>query len=256
MKQRISVLCAVRDDAAIRRLMCSSKDADRCIFRIAGSGTQALRAARECAPDVLITDAVLSGCDGLALIDRLKEMLGSRMPRVIGGSMMAFSDAAFRRRGVKQVVDVPWDAAQLETALNEVIHEIDTAVEWEQLYDAHHRACMLLSQLGMRSELHGYAYLSWAAALAVGNESRLYALGERIYTPIAEKYATTPQSVERLIRHALESTIDSAKTETLYVFFGNSIDPARGKPTNAQMIGMLAQRVRVEERQGMTWIIE
>ena len=39
--------------------------------------------------------------------------------------------------------------------------------------------------------------------------------------------------------------MDNAKAEELYAFFGNTIDPARGKPTNAQMIGMLAQKVRV-----------
>ena len=88
-------------------------------------------------------------------------------------------------------------------------------------------------------------FLPGRTVLVIQSQSRLYALGERIYLPIAEKYATTPQNVERLIRHALESTIDSAKADTLYAFFGNSIDPSRGKPTNAQMIGMLSQRLRV-----------
>ena len=245
MKQRISVLCAVRDDGIIRELMCRKGEAERCSFRVVSSGTQALHAVQEYTPDVLITDAVLSGCDGLALIDRLGQSLGKRMPRVIGGSMMTFSDKAFKRRGVERVVRVPWETEQLEAALSDVISEIDTAVDWEKALEGYRCACEMLEQLGMRRRLHGFEYLSWAAALVANNEFRLYALGERLYTPIAEKYATTPQNVERLIRHALESTIDSAKAETLYAFFGNSIDPARGKPTNAQMIGMLAQRLRV-----------
>ena len=248
MKQRISVLCAVRDDGIIRKLMCTKENSERCTFRIVSSGTQALHAVREYTPDVLITDAVLSGCDGLALIDRMGQSLGNRMPRVIGGSMMTFSDKAFRRRGVERVVRVPWEGEQLEAALNDVINEIDTMVDWERAYEGHRSASSLLEQLGMRRGLHGFEYLSWAAALAANKESRLYAIGERIYLPIAEKYATTPQNVERLIRHALESTIDSAKAETLYAFFGNSIDPSRGKPTNAQMIGMLAQKVRIMEK--------
>lgn len=248
MKQKIDVLCAVRDDAAIRRMIPAMENAQRCTFRIVSSGTQALRAAQQYAPDVLIADAVLSGCDGLALVDRLAWMLGSRMPRVIGGSMMAFSDAAFRRRGVARVVRVPWETAQLAEALHDVIEEIDSRVDWEKACDGCRQAGMLLNQLGMRSALRGYTYLSWAAALASNNESRLYALGERIYTPIAEKYETTPQNVEWLIRHALESTMDSARAEALYAFFGNTIDPTRGKPTNAQMIGMLAQKVRVGEK--------
>jgi len=248
MKQMISILCAVREDSALRQLMNTMDNAERCTFRIVLSGNQALQAARQFAPDVLITDAVLSGCDGLALVDRLNEMLGSRMPRVIGGSMMAFSDEAFRRRGVKRVVRVPWEPAQLEAALAEVIWEIDTAVNWEKARDGYRRACELLAALGMRSKLHGFEYLAWAAALTANNESRLHALSQRIYEPIAEKYCTTPQSVERLIRHALESTMDSVRADALYAFFGNTIDPTRGKPTNAQMVAMLAQRIRIEKK--------
>ena len=53
------------------------------------------------------------------------------------------------------------------------------------------------------------------------------------------------QAVERLIRHAVESVMDAFGVRRVYGFFGNSIDPIRGKPTNAEMIGMLAQYMRV-----------
>ena len=52
-------------------------------------------------------------------------------------------------------------------------------------------------------------------------------------------------AVERLIRHAVESVMDAFGVRRVYGFFGNSIDPIRGKPTNAEMIGMLAQYMRV-----------
>ena len=71
------------------------------------------------------------------------------------------------------------------------------------------------------------------------------AIGERIYAPVADRLGTTPQNVERLIRHAVERTADTVGEHGIYSFFGNSIDPMRGKPTNAQMIAMLVQRLRV-----------
>jgi len=39
--------------------------------------------------------------------------------------------------------------------------------------------------------------------------------------------------------------MDSVRADALYAFFGNTIDPTRGKPTNAQMVAMLAQKVRI-----------
>ena len=76
-------------------------------------------------------------------------------------------------------------------------------------------------------------------------EARLFAVRKRLYQPIAERFQTTPQSVERLIRHAVESTMDAAAARGVYGLFGNTLAPARGKPTNAQIIGMLVQRMRV-----------
>jgi len=247
MKQKISVLCAVRDDRVFRLLMQEMDDGEHCVFTIVHSGSQALRAGEASLPDILVTDAVLSGLDGPALVDRLRETLGSRMPYVIGGAMMPFARDAFNRHGVTCVVSVPWVLEEVCAALQEAMQSIDVHIDWEKAEPGFVRAGMLLKDLGMNRSLHGTVYLCWAAALTALDESRLYAIGERLYKPIAEKEATTPQNVERLIRHAVESTMDSAKAETLYAFFGNTIDPARGKPTNAQMIGMLAQKVRTGE---------
>ena len=74
---------------------------------------------------------------------------------------------------------------------------------------------------------------------------RMDAVGERLYKPVAEHCGTTEQTVERLIRHAVESAMDTVGVLRIYGFFGNTIDPMRGKPTNAEMIGMLAQHMRV-----------
>lgn len=247
MKQKISVLCAVRDDGVVRKLMQEMDDGEHCVFHITDSGTKALRMSAALAPDILLTDAILPGIDGPALVDRMRENLGSAMPRVIGGAMMPFAREAFERHGVGRIVRVPWDYGEVRTELLEVIEEIDSIIDWNRAERGYLRAASLLETLGMNNRLFGFTYLSWAAALAAISEPRLYAIGERLYAPIAAKYQTTPQNVERLIRHAVESTIDAANTEELYAFFGNTIDPMRGKPTNAQMIGMLAQRVKIGE---------
>ena len=80
------------------------------------------------------------------------------------------------------------------------------------------------------------------------NESSLFSVGTDIYAPIAQRHQTTNANVERLIRHAIESTMSAARAKGVYTLFGNTIDPAKGKPTNAQVSALLAQRMRVERK--------
>ena len=246
MGQKISVLCAVREDGVFRTLMQEMDDGETCVFCIVHSGSDALRMCGRMIPDILITDAILPVIDGPALVDRGREMLGKRMPRVIGGAMMPFARDSFERHGAARIVCVPWNLDEVRAALTDMIREIGSLIDWENLQPDVRRAGSLLRHMGMHPDLHGFGYLSWAAALAAQNESRLRAVGKMLYAPIAAKEGTTPQNVERLIRHAVERTMDVIGAEELYAFFGNTIDPARGKPSNAQMIGMLAQRIRVE----------
>ena len=83
--------------------------------------------------------------------------------------------------------------------------------------------------------------------MACASESRLFSIGTDVYAPIAKRYQTTNANVERLICHAIESTMSAARAKGVYTLFGNTIDPAKGKPTNAQVIALLAQRMRVEK---------
>lgn len=247
MRGRIGILCAMRDQDVVRRLQRELEDERNCCIRHAACGEAALEEARREEPDIMVIDALLPKIDGLGVIDRLRAQQGDRMPRIIGGSMMTFSDEGFSRRGVRVVLRMPWEYARLRGALMDQMEEIRSGVDWQRAQPAYERANALLDALGMHAMLKGRAYLAWAAALVYRREARRDAVGKRLYVPIAERFGTTPQSVERLIRHAVESTMNTARLEAVYAFFGNSIDPTRGKPTNAQSISALAQHLRVQE---------
>ena len=239
---RINVLCAMRDSQVPEHI--SRVLGERCDVRYVTGGDAALTVGTRLVPDILVIDAVLPYLDGPGVIERLRAQLGERMPIVIGGSVQGFSDEAFRRRGVTRVARIPWDVDARVTQLREIIRQMDTQIDWARAETGYGRAAALLTKLGMNERLSGYAYLCWAAALACEDEERLYAVSERIYAPIADRLGTTAQNVERLIRHAVERTTDTVGVDAIYTAFGNTIDPMRGKPTTAQMIAMLAQRLR------------
>lgn len=241
--KRIKVLCAMRDARVVEGLR--RRMDDRCLFRTVSSGDAALDFAVRTLPDILVVDAVLPGLDGVGVVERLKSALGERMPKVIGGSVHSFSDEAFRAVGVEDLVSVPWDEEQLHSMLTDIVRRMDTQIDWVSAQSCFDRAQALLAEMGMNVKLSGFAYLAWAGALTSLREDCLYAVRDRLYVPIAQRYHTTPQNVERLIRHAVERTADTVGAERIYTFFGNTIDPMRGKPTNAQMIGMLGEWIRI-----------
>ena len=241
--KRINVLCAMRDSRVVEGLRMQMDE--RYLFRTVDSGDAALICAERMPPDILIVDAVLPHLDGIGLIERMQGLFGDRMPEVIGGSVLSFSDGAFRRVGVTRLVSVPWNADELREQLTEIVAQMDNEVDWARAEKDYARAAELLRGLGMNEHLQGFAYLAWSAALARDDEERLYAIGERVYVPVAEHCRTTTQNVERLIRHAVERTADTVGADSIYGFFGNTIDPMRGKPTNSEIIGMLGERLRV-----------
>ena len=243
---KTQILCAMRDSRMVIHRLRRIEDDYDCICRIVQTGEAAMAAAQKCRPDILVVDAVLPLIDGLGVVDQMKDRFGERMPRVIGGCMMPFAQEGFMRRGVMTLVRVPWEENQLAAALEEMIAKVREEIDWKALAPACRRAGNMLSGMGMKPTLRGYEYLSQAAALVWKDESRMYAVGERLYKPIARHAGTTESTVERLIRHAIESTMDSVGAHRVYDFFGNTIDPMRGKPTNAQMIGMLAQHMDAE----------
>ena len=242
---KTQILCAMRDGSAVIPALRTLEDEQDCTFRMVQSGEGALSAAKKCRPDILVIDAVLPLMDGLGTIDRLREIYGERMPQVIGGVMMPFARDGFLRRGVTCQVRVPWDAQELTEALTQMLKKVRGEADWTRMEPACRRAAALDRYSYPRSVDLMPILLSSPAALAWEDESRMDAVGDMLYKPVALRFGTTEQAVERLIRHAVESVMDAFGVRRVYGFFGNSIDPIRGKPTNAEMIGMLAQYMRV-----------
>jgi len=244
MQGMVRILLAVRSRKSLRELIVDMDE--YCIFDIVTTGLQVLEACQKAAPDILVIDAVLPEMDGLAVTECLHREMGVHMPRIIGGSRTTFSRMGFLRRGAKTVVSIPWETREVKTAILREITDMEAQMHWDEQIQK--QAGLLLKQMGMRASLKGCEYLSCAAAIAWENESRLFAVGKTIYEPIARRYQTTPQNVERLIRHAIESTMSAARAKGVYTLFGNTIDPAKGKPTNAHAIALLVQKLRLEKK--------
>ena len=97
----------------------------------------------------------------------------------------------------------------------------------------------LLLDSGIPTNLLGFAYITSAVQLALNNVEYTFRMTKLLYIDVAKQFNTSPKSVERCIRHAITVGWSCGSTECIDQIFKNSINPARGVPTNSQFITRL-----------------
>ena len=94
-----------------------------------------------------------------------------------------------------------------------------------------------LRKLGIRENLSGTDMLR----RAIGQWRPGCKITKDIYPDVARYFFSTPGRVERCMRHAIETGMERCDPEVVEHLFGGTIDPERGKPTNAEFIATLAR---------------
>lgn len=69
-----------------------------------------------------------------------------------------------------------------------------------------------------------------------------------LYPLMAHRAQLTPCAVERRLRLAIESTWNRGDYDAIARFFGQSVDPERGKPTNREFLCQLQERLTLSAR--------
>ncbi len=109
---------------------------------------------------------------------------------------------------------------------------------------AEHYIRKLLLELGAPDRLSGHAYTVEALLLIVEDRAYIRSITFGLYPQVAAKFDTTAARVERAIRHMIEVMWTRADREPLDRYFGSTISPERGKPTNGEFLARLANIVR------------
>ena len=194
-----------------------------------GDGTEALRLAREEAPDLILMDVVLPGLDGFGVLKQLREQEG-KVPKVILISAFC-SDSV-----VSEAVDLG------------ASYFLTKPVEENALLDRMRALFSRGHEIGVPAHIKGYQYLREAIMIAVDDMDVINAVTKVLYPEVAKRFSTTPSRVERAIRHAIEVAWDRGDLETLQKYFGYTVSNAKGKPTNSEFIAMIADRLVLEQR--------
>ena len=101
-----------------------------------------------------------------------------------------------------------------------------------------------LISLGMPERLRAWTFLPDMLALCAVHPPLTAGLSAGLYPLIARRHGCSAYQVERSLRLAIEATWNRAALAGLEQFFGQSVDPERGKPTNREFLLRMSQVVR------------
>lgn len=107
----------------------------------------------------------------------------------------------------------------------------------------------ILLELGAPDHLVGHPYIIQAILLVVEDGMYIHNITFGLYPQVAAKFDTTAARVERAIRNLIEVTWTRGDWEVLRLYFGNTISPDKGKPTNGEFIARIANVVKARMRE-------
>lgn len=103
----------------------------------------------------------------------------------------------------------------------------------------------LLLELGAPDHLVGHPYVVQAVVMVVRDRSYIDNITFGLYPQLAATFETTASRVERGIRHLIEVTWNRGDMDVLNRYFGNTVSPDKGKPTNGEFLARMANVVKL-----------
>ncbi|GKU79637.1 sporulation transcription factor Spo0A [Paenibacillus sp. L3-i20] len=245
-----------------------SEQSDMNVSGVAYNGEEVIRHLEHTRniPDVLILDIIMPHLDGLGVLERLKEMNLSPMPKII--MLTAFGQENITQKavqlGASYYILKPFDMDILANRIRQLVGNTtfsstasystgtttikSNVVPLAKGKNLDANITSIIHEIGVPAHIKGYQYLREAITMVYNNIEILGAITKTLYPAIAEKFKTTPSRVERAIRHAIEVAWTRGNIDSISHLFGYTINISKSKPTNSEFIAMVADKLRIEHK--------
>lgn len=220
-------------------------------FEVVGAssdGQQVVKDVMELKPNFLISEVLLSGMDGFMVFETLKKNMGENLPKVIFISNLSHSGFVSKaiKDGASYFMVKPIMPENLEERINDLMSDkvVDEENKNEKLLDE--KISNIFISIGIPAHIKGYQFLREAVKLAVEEPEIIGSITKRLYPTIAQKFETSSSKVERGMRHAIEVAWNRGKIENINSLFGFKIYSSNDKPTNGELIALIADKMIME----------
>lgn len=218
-------------------------------YEVVGSsqnGQEVVKEVLSLKPDFLIMEVMLSGMDGFMVLENLKKQM-SEMPKIIFISNLSHSGFISKaiKEGASYFMVKPIIPSNLEERLKDLL-ENSGEVENKNEKQLDEKISNIFISIGIPAHIKGYQFLREAVKLAVEEPEIIGSITKKLYPTIAEKFETSSSKVERGMRHAIEVAWNRGKIENINSLFGLKIYSSNEKPTNGELIALIADKMLME----------
>jgi len=220
-------------------------------------GYEAIRLIEETRPDVVILDILMPRLDGIEVMNETRNRLSPYCPVFIVvtgvGNHKMLAEAS--EAGAYYCIIKPCEYITLSNRIESAVKEMENPVsksfgtsERDADADLETQVTKIIHQIGVPAHIKGYQYLRSAIIMTMHDTELINSITKQLYPGVAKKYGTTSSRVERAIRHAIEVAWDRGDVDVINSFFGYTVQSARGKPTNSEFIALVADSLRLRNK--------
>ena len=192
--------------------------------------------------DVLLMHLCLPGADGLTAGQALADSRPVCPPRIL---FAAPSEWCVRRPSWADcMICTGADTAAICTLIRILAHKPLPAGAMAAQTAIRPMIERFLDDMSFPAKMKGRAYSAWLLGRMVPSTCHEDMLLSTLYADCARAFATTPGAVERCLRVAVENVFTQGNLHGIERFFGATVDPERGKPTNRAFLLQSAQQIR------------
>jgi len=122
----------VDDEESIRKMVRAVLGEEKYVFTEASNGVEALAIMEAKSFDLIITDVIMPGCDGIELVMTVRKKLPDIKVIVMSGGGRVRADHYLNlaeKLGAARVFEKPFNTAELRGTVSELLSETDPAVE-------------------------------------------------------------------------------------------------------------------------------
>lgn len=212
------------------------------VVRACRSGDQTLELLHSFRPDILVTDLMLSGLDGLTLLQMTADTGIQPKVLVVTSHYSPYIQATLERLQVAYIMRKPCSIQAVVCRLSDFAAELAPLPATS--YDPEDLISNVLLHLGLAAHLDGFRYLLTAIPLYTHDTNQ--AITKELYASVAELHGKTAKQVERSIRSAIDRAWKLSDHKHWAQYFTPGPDGSVARPSNGRFIGRMA-RLLIEQ---------
>ena len=197
--------------------------------------------------DLILMDLIMPEIDGIAILEKMKENNIQKHVIILTSYKKEYTVKAVSEYNIDYYMLKPFNLESLEKRILEIMNVKERKVSDKEM-DLRIKISDMLHTLGVPSHIRGYQYIRDGIVMMYEEPDMLKGITKEVYPELALKYNTTTSRVDRAIRHAIEVSWSRGDYQLMDKYFGNSIDYDKSKPTNAEFIITLTDRLRLDNK--------